>query len=53
MCTRACLPQGMNFLAGLLLLAVEHDCYRTFWLLVVLLEKVGKTAMACTAAADA
>eukprot|EP00878_Enallax_costatus_P013196 GHUV01013793.1.p1 GENE.GHUV01013793.1~~GHUV01013793.1.p1 ORF type:complete len:255 (+),score=79.89 GHUV01013793.1:508-1272(+) len=32
--------QGMNFLVGLLLLAVEHDCYRTFWLLVVLLEKV-------------
>jgi hypothetical protein len=33
--------QGMNFLVGLLLLAVEQDCERCFWLLLVLLEKVG------------
>ncbi|KAF6248400.1 rab-GTPase-TBC domain-containing protein [Scenedesmus sp. NREL 46B-D3] len=32
--------QGMNFLAGLLLLAVDKDCTKTFWLLVVLLDKV-------------
>lgn len=32
--------QGMNFLVGLLLLAVEQDCERCFWLLLVLLEKV-------------
>jgi hypothetical protein len=30
----------MNFLAGLLLLAVDKDCKKTFWLLVVLLEQV-------------
>jgi hypothetical protein len=36
----------MNFLAGLLLLAVDKDCIKTFWLLVVLLEQVrtGSTA---------
>ncbi|WIA37952.1 hypothetical protein OEZ86_001329 [Tetradesmus obliquus] len=32
--------QGMNFLAGLLLLAMDKDCVKTFWLLVVLLEQV-------------
>ncbi|KAF8069684.1 grtp1a [Scenedesmus sp. PABB004] len=32
--------QGMNFLAGLLLLAVERDAARVFWLLVVLQEQV-------------
>eukprot|EP00879_Flechtneria_rotunda_P009240 GHRR01009673.1.p1 GENE.GHRR01009673.1~~GHRR01009673.1.p1 ORF type:complete len:381 (+),score=148.12 GHRR01009673.1:829-1971(+) len=32
--------QGMNFLVGLLLLVVKQDCFRTFWLLVVLLEQV-------------
>eukprot|EP00775_Hariotina_reticulata_P009878 gene9878-10036_t len=32
--------QGMNFLVGLLLLAVDRDCLRAFWLMVVLLEKV-------------
>jgi hypothetical protein len=35
-----CCVQGMNFLAGLLLLAVDKDCTKTFWLLVVLLEQV-------------
>lgn len=30
----------MNFLVGLLLVAVEHDSERCFWLLLVLLEKV-------------
>lgn len=30
----------MNFLVGLLLLAVERDCVRCFWLMVVLLEQV-------------
>jgi hypothetical protein len=41
-----CCLQGMNFLAGLLLLAVDKDCCKTFWLLVVLLEQVrtGSTA---------
>jgi hypothetical protein len=32
--------QGMNFLVGLLLLSVERDCLRCFWLMVVLLEEV-------------
>lgn len=32
--------QGMNFLAGLLLLAMDKDCVKTFWMLVVLLEQV-------------
>jgi hypothetical protein len=32
--------QGMNFLVGLLLVSVEQDCERCFWLLLVLLEKV-------------
>lgn len=39
-CLFCCVLQGMNFLAGLLLLAVDHDCSKTFWLLVVLLEQV-------------
>jgi len=42
-CVYACVclsVQGMNFLVGLLLLAVERDCLRCFWLLLVLLEKV-------------
>jgi hypothetical protein len=32
--------QGMNFLVALLLVSVERDCERCFWLLLVLLEKV-------------
>lgn len=32
--------QGMNFLVALLLLAVDYDCFRAFWLTVVLLEQV-------------
>lgn len=41
--------QGMNFLVGLLLVAVERDCVRCFWLLLVLLEQVGHSSLACMA----
>jgi hypothetical protein len=45
-----CVLQGMNFLVGLLLLAVERDCERCFWLLLVLLEKVRQTTHKATPA---
>lgn len=51
-CCPAGVLQGMNFLVGLLLVAVDRDCERCFWLLLVLLEKVGTAAAALRSTAD-